>query len=395
MIMSKLNLPKLTEYTESSKKREFINWIAIVILMVFYAGTWLFPWFYHVTEIYNTSIVFAALVILFFNNVDWISKLKNREWELYALGAGGVIALANLFIIGSHKGCILIIADFLLLWYLAKEVKLTNRQLEFMCGVFVFVFLIWFAIDLAFSYNSNTGASVTVFTFMCAMIFLTRLSVKREIYGLLIVLCVVRLVNLVLWHLARGAFLALFLLLFFYYIAPKVWWKDRKMFSFLCLFSTFGSLVFVFSYVMLASTGVNFKMPFFYKSLFSGREQIWMEVWNMLRQHLLTGIGSGYELESFFEYNIHNVMYDILAVHGVIVFALAMFIILRRLFAMRPVFERGYNSADKSHFNLKILAASGLFAMFIESFIDMDLMWADYSPVVLFLLLIIFADEKR
>lgn len=375
----------LTEYIETSKRREVINWIAIVILMVFYAGTWLSPLFYHITEIYNTSIVFLALCILFFNNVNWIEKIKNKEKELYVLGAAGVVALVNLFIIGSNKGCILIIADFLLLWYLSKEVKLTNKQMEFMGIVFMIVFLVWAIIDLAFSYNSNTGASVTVFTFMCAMILMTRFSDKKEIYGLVIVMAVVRLTNLVLWHLARGAFLALFLFIFFYYVAPKTWWNSKGMYRFLVLLSTLGSLAFVFMYVSLASTGVNFQMPFFYKSLFSGRELIWMEVWNMLKMHLITGIGSGYKLESFFEYNMHNVMYDILAVHGVIVFVLSLYIIIKRMLDMQDKIVKS---------RLAVLAASGVFAIAIESFIDMDLMWADYTPAILFMLLVIFAERK-
>ena len=43
---------------------------------------------------------------------------------------------------------------------------------------------------------------------------------------------------------------------------------------------------------------------------------------------------------------------------------------------------------------LKILAASGIFAIAIESFIDMDFMWADYTPVILFLLLIVYEKGK-
>lgn len=387
--MNIFKVDPLCGYIETNKRRNIINWIAIVIMMIFYAGTWLSPFFYHITEIYNTSIMFVVLAILFFNNVDFIKKLRQGEKELYVLGAACGIALVNLFIIGSHKGCILILTDFLLVWYLCSEIKFTAKQLELICMVFVLVFLVWFGIDLAFSYNSNTGASVTTFTFMCASIYLTRLSQKREIFGLIMVMCFVRLVNLILWHLARGAFVALLLFAFFYYIAPKKWWSSKGLFGTLCIVATLGSLLFVFSYVALAATGVNFQMPFFYKSLFSGREQIWLEIWNMLKTRLFTGIGSGFELESFFEYNIHNVMYDILAVHGIIVFALSIYLILNRMFRMRRVFEKASGEALR----LAVLAASGIFAIALESFIDMDLMWADYSPVLLFLLLIVFSAE--
>ena len=380
------SIESISTYREENKRRYIINWIAVVILMIFYAGTWLIPMFYHVTERYNTSIIFVCLGILFLNNVNWTGALLTFEREIWVLGIACVAALVNLFIIHSNKGCFLIIANLLLLWYLCDKVRLDGRQLEFMNAVFVFVFLIWAFKDLAFSYNSNTGASVTTFTFFCAMIFFTRISRKKEIYGLLVVFFVIRLINLILWHLARGAFLALMLFLLFYYVVPKGWWVSKKIFGGLVYFSTFGSIVFVFSYVTLASTGVNFKMPFFYKNLFSGREQIWMEIWNKLKDHILTGIGSGYALESFFEYNIHNVMYDILAVHGIIVFALSLYILIRKMLMMR---ERFMSVTGEPSFQ-KVLAASGIFAIAIESFIDMDFMWADYSPVVLFLSLIVF-----
>ena len=388
MVYKKLSLPVLSEYRETNKRKNIINWIACLILMVFYAGTWLSPYFYHITEIYNSLIVFAALVILFFNNIDVTGQLKSRDYCLYALILAGLVGAANLFIIASNKGCILILADFLLIWYLSSHLRLDGRILEFMNLVFLLVFIVWFAIDLAFSYNSNTGASVTVFTFMCAMLFISRLSAKREIYGLITVLCVVRLVNLVLWHLARGAFIALALFLVFYYLVPESFYKNKRIWTALAFFSTLGSLAFVIFYVALAATGVNFQMPFFYKSLFSGREQIWLEIWKLLRDKLLTGIGSGYVLDSFFEYNIHNVMYDILAVHGCIVFVLALFLIISRMLKMRECFEASGGRALR----LKLLAAAGLFAIAIESFIDMDLMWPDYSPVLLFLLLNIFSD---
>ena len=195
-------------------------------------------------------------------------------------------------------------------------------------------------------------------------------------------------IQLVLWHRARGAFIMLVAFVFFNFIAPKKWWENRKLYTFLSFFVCLGSLLFVFVYVALAQTGMNFQMPFFYKNLFSGREQIWLEVWNMLKQHLFTGIGSGFELESFFEYNIHNSMYDILAVHGLPVFIGSVTLIIRRLLEFGKYIPQG---------RFGRLAASGLFAIFLESFIDMDLMWANYSAVLIFLLAVIFAgkSEKR
>ncbi|MCR5024944.1 MAG: hypothetical protein K6A90_11530 [Lachnospiraceae bacterium] len=375
----------MSDTVGNEKIRNILNYAALAILMVFYAGTWTFPGFYHVTEIYNSLIVFTALVILFFANVNIVEKIRKKEPMFIVLSTTLIIAVINLFIIGSNKGCILIIADFLMLLYLAPELKFTERQRTILKVFFLIMFVSWFIYDRAFSYNSNTGATVTVFTFFGGFILLQELAGKKEIFGFFLVIAFIRVITLVFWHLARGAFFALALFLLFYYILPKTWWKSAGFYRSLIVFSTLGSLAFVGIYVFLGSTGFNMKLPFFYKNIFSGREQIWYEVWEILKDQLLTGIGSGRELRSFFEYNIHNAMYDILAVHGVIVFAGSIAIIWNRL---KMAGER-LDTRDPG----KMCAIAAIFAIFIESFIDMDLMWADYSPVLLILLVTVF-DNK-
>ena len=355
-------------------------------MMIFYAGTWTFPYFYHVTEIYNTLIIFACLTLLFLANIDIREKVRQRDVMLFILLITIITAVINLFIIGSNKGCILILADFLLILYLAPEIRIDSLQLKILEVFFLLMFISWFLYDRAFSYNSNTGATVTVFTFFGALLLLNGIAGKKEIYGFIIVISFVRVITLVFWHLARGAFLALSLFILFFYILPKRIWKNKAFGIFMILFSTLGSLLFVGLYVFLGSTGFNIKLPLFYKNVFSGREQIWYEVWEILRGQLLTGIGSGRELKSFFEYNIHNAMYDILAVHGLPVFILSLVLIWDRLSKALALPDI---DSPKKH-----CAIAAVFAIFLESFIDMDLMWADYSPLLLLLFLELFHKKE-
>ncbi len=325
--------------------------------------------------------------MLFFIKIDWKKRLLQRDKMLYVLIAALLIAAFNLFWIGSNKGCILILADFLLILYMSSEIRISDLQRKVLTGFFLLMYFSWFVYDRAYSYNANTGATYTVFTLFAALFALKSLTDRKEIYGYFIVIAFLRTGTLVLWHLARGAFFALVFFVFFYALfylmRPD---RFKKAYIFLCCFAVFGSLLFVWCYVQLSATGFNARMPFFYKNIFSGREQIWKEIWDMLKQHLLTGIGSGYELKSFFEYNIHNAMYDILAVHGLIVFALSAVLIIRRLT------EAGKYACTDTHSRI---AEAAVFAIFFESFIDMDLMWADYSPVLLFLFLEVFRGKRR
>ncbi|MBQ7583300.1 MAG: hypothetical protein IJT24_01705 [Lachnospiraceae bacterium] len=365
--------------------REKLNWIPLVIMMIFFGGTWIFPMFYHVTERYNSLIIFACLTALFFINTDWIGQLKAKDTVLIATAAALVIATANLFIIGSNKGCILIVADFLLLLYISPHVRLSDKQYLTLAIFFLVMYGVWFLHDMEFSYNTNTGATYTVFSLFAALILLRYFSLRREMMGYFIVLALLRTGTLVLWHLARGAFSALFFFacffMLFLLLDPA---KHKKLYAFLSCFAVFGSLLFVWAYVALSKTGYNARMPLFYKNVFSGREEIWTEVWNMLKDQPLLGIGSGYELSSFFEYNMHNAMYDILIVHGFIVFAIAAFVIITRLIGMRDHIRQNPYT---------LIAGAAVFAIFFESFIDMDLMWADYAPVLFFLLITLYRRD--
>ena len=370
-----------------SAVRQRLNWIPLVIMMIFFGGTWIFPMFYHVTERFNSLIIFVCLAVLFFVNVDWTARLRAKDAALIAMAAALLIAAANLFIIGSNKGCILIIADFLLLLYTAPYVRLSDAQYRMFAVFFLIMYGVWFLHDMEFSYNTNTGATYTVFSLFAALILLRYFSLRKEILGYFLVLALLRTGTLVMWHLARGAFSALFFFGCFYLLFlifdPSM---HRRAYAFLSCFAVFGSLLFVWAYVALSRTGYNMRMPLFYKNIFSGREDIWTEVWGMLVRQPLLGIGSGYELSSFFEYNMHNAMYDILIVHGFVVFAISAFVIIARLVGMRDHIRSGPYA---------LIAGSAVFAIFFESFIDMDLMWADYTPVLLFLLITLYGAGER
>ena len=372
---------------KSLSLKDALAWIPLVMMMIFYAGTWSFPYFYHITEKYNSLIIFISFSLLLVIKGDIIKRLKERDTGLILTGTALVIAFINLVIIGSNFGCILILADFLLLIYMGGRISLTKTQMKTLEIFFLLMYASWFFYDRAFSYNSNTGATYTVFTLFAALILLSKLTEKNVLFGYLIVAAFLRTFTLILWHLARGAFMAFVFFIFFYllflFFDPAV---HKKKYLFLSVFAVFGSLLFVYLYVILSRTGFNAQIPFFYKNIFSGREDIWAEIWDMLKSHILTGIGSGYELKSFFEYNIHNAMYDILAVHGIVVFAISAFLIIRTLKSAGEHIRRDRSS---------LIASAAVFAIFFESFIDMDLMWADYSPVILLLFLEVFDEDAR
>jgi hypothetical protein len=185
----------------------------------------------------------------------------------------------------------------------------------------------------------------------------------------------------------------LILFMIFRYCIPKKWWKNKALYILLILLATLGSLAFVGLYVYIGETGANFKLPFFYKEVFSGREAIWHELFDLLvhderRYTVFTGIGTNFELTSFFEKNVHNAMYNFVVIHGIIVFAGILYFIYKRLWGFRDRIAesgRGYSGMAP------LTAMCALMAVFFESYLDVDLIWADYALNLIFLLAVIDA----
>lgn len=199
----------------------------------------------------------------------------------------------------------------------------------------------------------------------------------------------------------------LLVFILFRFVIPKKWWAEKGFFRSVCVFVTLGSLLFVAIYVVVGMSGANFKLPFFYKEVFSGREAIWLEFWNLFKAKPLTGIGTNVTIESFFEFNVHNAMYNILVIHGLVVFLGVLILMYRRFFEVGErirlsSFSLGKVKSSKASINSTALsgvsyaAILAILAVCLESFFDVDLIWTDYSLNVLFLMLVaMFKDNAR
>ncbi|MDO5573189.1 MAG: hypothetical protein Q4G60_04325 [bacterium] len=384
----------VTGITAESKRKIYINTILFFLMFVCYALTFLVPKFYGVTDRYASLFIFCICTVLFFNNVDWISLIRHKDKEIWILAAVVLLTGINLIVIGSNKGCFFVAANFALVWYLGDKILLTKKQIKALSIAYFVLLLLWYfiAYPIFFSdygqmaYNTNTAATFTVFTMICTYGILKEWYHKKELAGLILVIVLVRTVQLVVWHRARGAFIMLLAFLFFYYAASRKWWDSKKIMNVFFYILTLGSLVFVALYTTIGQLGVNFQLPFFYKNVFSGRQNIWLEVGKMFIKQPITGIGSGYTLNTFIEYNLHNAMYDLIAVHGILVFAGILIIVYKRF--------QGFRSISCKN-EMVVCALCAVLAVFLESFFDVDLIWADYAPNMLFLLTMIRAGKEQ
>ena len=354
--------------------------------------------FYNIQYPLAGPVNFCLLAVMVLNNVDLISAVRRRDKELIILTALIIITGLNLVIVGSGKGAFFVPVNFLLIWYVSNKLYISPKGLKVLACVYMafLLFYLFIAYPRLFTtfenykYNTNTAATFTIYTLLCAFVLLEMLYDKSKVIGLFMVTLLLKGFQLSLWHRARGAFIMLILFMVFRYVIPKKWWDIKPLYVLLCLLATLGSLLFVSMYVAVGATGANFKMPFFYKEVFSGRERIWYELFTKLvnkeRPYMLfTGIGTNFELESFFEKNVHNAMYNFLVIHGIIVLAGILYFIYKRLWGLRKNIT-GSRAA--------FCAMCVIMAVFFESYFDVDLIWADYALNLIFLLAVTHGCER-
>ena len=365
---------------------DIVNTVLLTCMFLFYTLTFFVPKFYGVTEDYVGVFVFVILGLLALVNVNPIEKIRKHDIDFIVLAILAVLTGINILVVNSGYGCFFVAVNFALVWYLSGVIDFKKWQIYYFAGLYVAMLLYWFmfvytwmfADYTAFAMNTNTAATFTVFSMLCAFILFQQLFCRNKIAGLLMTIALIKCFQLSLYHRSRGAFIMLGVFFGLKFIIPAKWWEKKSFFTVMCLLATFGSLMFVAFYIWLGTTGVNFQMPFFYKNIFSGREAIWLEFWNLFKAKPLTGIGTNVTITSFFEFNVHNAMYNILVIHGVAVFACTLFLMYRRLFG---------NRANISTRPVALCAMVAVFAVCIESFFDVDLIWANYSCNLLFLLL--------
>lgn len=375
----------------SNKNRihSIINMSVFFLVFMCYTLKFLFPPFYALTDKYFGLFVFVSEGILLLNNFNPFSAIKNKDKEFFVVIALLLVTGLNLVIVKSGYGAYFTPANFILIFYASDKIVFTKKQLKIMAGTYLTMLMFWLVVlyppyfgayDALFPLNTNGAATFSVYTFLCAYILIDDLFERYKIFGVLIAILFVRMIRLDIWHRARGALVILTLFSIFYYLVPKSFWKSGRRVAVLMTLATFGSLIFVFSYTLLGKTGFNLFIPVFYKNIFSGREAIWYEFFMHFKDMPLTGVGTNFTIESFQEFNVHNAMYDILAIHGVIVFVGTMYFVYKRMLSFREKYTQ-----NKTCY----LAFCIVMAVFFESFIDVDLIWVDYALNLMFLLAVI------
>ena len=400
----------------SQEKRQKTGTICILTaLAVMIAGSWFYKPLQEITAVYATLITGAALGAAFLCYVD-LKKIF-REPAFYLMVFADVLTLVNLFVVDSAKGALLTVVDLLLVLYLADKLVMSRRQVWLLAIVELAFFLYWTLTPKGYyqGFNINYGGLVLLTGLLFGLLLLEMLKEEQADRYLWIAQIVFALTGCQVTYVAykeqyllyivyvlltagllfkrremrKYAWIVQATLLFLgfeiisYYLSrcaligalvftvliliPRDFWKKtvgKVFYVIMTLGLTVGTVLFSVLLVWLGSMKETLNVKILYKDIFSGREDVWGELWGEYLRHPMTGIGSSYKLhadglEGTFE--VHNGLLDILFVHGAVVFLIVLCFLIPLLLRQR---ERMASDAVAK------FAMAGVFAILTTSFFE-------------------------
>ena len=112
-------------------------------------------------------------------NVNPIDRIRQRDTKFVVLVILVAVTGINILIVDSGLGCFFVMADFALVWYLSGNIVFRKWQFYLYGCLYTAMLICWFFIvypwmfadPSSFAMNTNTAATFTVFSMLCAIVF--------------------------------------------------------------------------------------------------------------------------------------------------------------------------------------------------------------------------------
>lgn len=346
-----------------------INWCSVFLWAYYLLGAWTFLPLPQLISKYEIIYLSFILCLQILNNTDFKTLLRLKNWDFNLMALIILISAICLTLSHSRIGAIFNIANFCMIWYLSDKWSLNSRHITLLWISLILILIRWVIIPA--ETNSNTVSSVCYLSLIAVLAGINFFISNYKTQVCLEIPCIIVVFFQIVKFRGRGSLIALLSYVIIRFIFSKQLKESFKFYKFICIVLTLGSLIFVFIYTGLwKMTGSDWEMPIFRKPIFSGREAIWYELWGIFKNQPFIGTGSNLVLESWQNVNIHNSIYNILIIYGIIVFTFAMILLLTKLFHLWNLYHTK---------NIFITVISGIFAVFLECFFEMNLFW---TPVV-------------
>lgn len=285
-----------------------------------------------VFDFITTSLSLLCLLNFKFN--DYSDKWKKKVIACIAV----VLVFSSVYNIDMFGlGSIMTIGRYLMYSLLISKMYIDIHLRKALLYLLILQLFLLQYVDLS-SYNTNTQGLIYLFIGVFITLLFPKSKKKMFLFGLAIF-------AFIEWKIyltdTRTCFIAYFLFFIGCYF-PFNLLRSKLFLISVLLVLTLGSLVYARTYVYLweenlvdtevvASTAEETG-----KDLFSGRQKIWQECFELLEKHPLTGTGSKIKLQSFHVVNLHNSMLNVFVIYGGIIGLLFVYLVVRSAYELHP-----------------------------------------------------------
>ena len=338
-------------------------------------------------DIYAFTVRFASVVIFVVLGILALPYLaehiKDRDPDLYMLLLLPVLTLSFALMSGSGLGAVFIPTDLALICYATRYLRLTKRAVLYLSFVGACPVSLWYS-HVRWSYNFNMAGFAFMLMAFFAMILVEvmELRYKRQLE---FIVYITAFILSVLYH-TRTAISGIIAFGIFF-LTRRLIIRNKRVCTALIMISTLGSVIFTLMYTVLSDYMYNAIV--LNKHIFSGREDIWTELWMAFLASPFTGTGSRYVMKSFEIFEVHNGMFDILVVHGAVVFIITITMLVRMLFRVCKTLRTGAEE------QVGCISICAVFAMLISAFTENFFIVPPYSLFFMAFIEIAIANKKE
>lgn len=347
--MNDINTGKMNIATDAQSRRgttsftrtEVILYLALIINL-------LYSLFY---PVYTALHGFYHIIVLVFAMLIFTAELKvkvnlNKAFMLVAF-----IGLTIAAILINHSGLGLVINTIwpLTIIYIFRNSRFSSNYLNkinlLMLVGWIIALLATFTYNEQFfanleagiemeSVNPNTMAIIIVFTALFLELYIDSTSKSKFLKVLIYLVSLLALYR----TRSRTSLVAFAVILLLEFLLKGKIRKSKKLGMLIPVTIIIAGIVFPFVYTLLFTQGiVSYHTLFLGKRIFTGRQYIWLNLWEYLQQHknaFLWGVGYNTELYSRGTFNLHNAYLSIFAQYGIPLFVFYIWYILRSFSGM-------------------------------------------------------------
>lgn len=359
--------------------KKSINSILVIIMTTFFLISYSFKEIYYI--VFNYSIyITSALIIIFLlvNNKEIFAKNKKM---FYLLIAEVILLFICKIFTNTGLGSIMQMIGFVLVLLELPDININKKALDILPIIIGICFIFYIFADK--SYLNTNYAGYLYFCYYLFFVLIVEFK-KSKLINVIYVIFTIFIAYCIMKTKCRTALITL-IIANILLILPNQLYKKKWLQNLIAPIVTFGNLAVAYTYVWLWKN--NFKINIFsfaQKSLYSGRNRIWNEIFDLILKNPLLGIGSHYNLESFPTYALHNSMLMIIATFGIPNF-LIFFIFLINF--IKKIITESMQAINRKKIYIVIIS------LFFIDFFESYLYWSRFN--ILFFIMIIYIINKN